>query len=51
MGVTTTATPTARLTTIVGKDIRSTPLLAATQPVPPSDSSEWRHIDDVRSKF
>jgi hypothetical protein len=40
MGVTTTATPTGRLTTTAGKGTHSTPLLAETRVVPPSDSRE-----------
>jgi hypothetical protein len=40
MGVTTTATPTGRLTMTAGKGTRSTLLLVETRVVPPSDSRE-----------
>ena len=51
MGATTTATPTGRLTTTTGKGPLSTPLLADTLIVPPSDSSGFVSYHDVRQKF
>lgn len=51
MGATTTTTPTGRLTTTTGKGPLSTPLLADTLIVPPSDSSEFVSYHDVRQKF